>query len=155
MTLVRGSLGAALVVCGALAAAGADGEADKAAREKLVGVWTGHVVEGASDNPDRGVMKLTLTITGEQISATAKDGAEDLGAGTYMISLASDPPQLDASRKRPNGQVESHEGIYSLQGDILKWCVTNGRARKRPEEFTTKPGGGQFLLVLRRQAADK
>jgi uncharacterized protein (TIGR03067 family) len=152
MPLARGSMIAVAILLLWSSQLPADEAADEAEREKLIGVWQGFVVEGRGENPDRGVVKLTLTIKEGQMTATGKDGVEDLGEGTYEVNFASDPRGLDATRKKPNGRGETHEGIYALDGDILKWCVTNGRS-KRPEEFVTKPGAGQFLLVLRRQAA--
>ena len=42
----------------------------------------------------------------------------------------------------------NYVGIYTHEGDTLKWCVSPQQAR--PQTFETKKG--QFLLILKRQS---
>ena len=123
-------------------------EPAKVAREKLVGVWNGYAVEGKGENPDRGAVKLELTITKDLIKAKQFKGKEDfdLGEGTYLIVQDKSPNNLDGDKKLDNpNRKEIWLGIYQLDGDTLKWCV--GR-KARPTEFETKQG--QFLLIFKR-----
>lgn len=123
-------------------------EAGQAAREKLVGVWNGYVVEGKGENPNKGPVKLELTISKDLIRAKQFKGGKDfdLGEGTYEILLSKSPNHLDGNKKLGNGnRKQTWVGIYRLDGDTLKWCV--GR-KERPLEFETKRG--VFLLILKR-----
>lgn len=125
-------------------------EPDKAARDKLVGVWSGFAVEGKGENPNRGPVKLELTITKDLIKARQfKDQKTlDLGEGTFEIRLDKAPNQLDGNKKLDNpDRKEIWLGIYQLEGDTLKWCV--GR-KTRPTEFETTKGA--FLLILKRKS---
>lgn len=119
-------------------------------RAKLVGVWVGFAVEGKGERPDQGPVKVELTITKDTIKGVGLKGRErnDLGTGTFVIKPDKTPFHLDGDKMTGNpNRKEVWVGIYHLDGDTLKWCV--GR-KKRPTEFET--GGGQFLLILKRQA---
>ncbi len=69
------------------------------------------------------------------------------GTGEFSLALAQKPANLNAWKAGPNGRKQTYVGIYTLEGDTLKWF---GSPRKtRPAEFRT--GGGSFLLILKRQ----
>src|SRR5262249_32555064 len=40
-------------------------------------------------------------------------------------------------------------GIYEIEGDTFKECLTEG-SKERPKEFTAKPGSGNQLLIYKR-----
>ena len=46
---------------------------------------------------------------------------------------------------------KNYMGIYKLEGDTLKWCSGNDKARTRPTEFKTNIGTGHFLMILTRK----
>jgi hypothetical protein len=56
------------------------------------------------------------------------------------------PGRLDAAQANERGRKRAYVGIYTLEGDTLKWCVSPQKTR--PETFETKKG--QFLLILKR-----
>jgi uncharacterized protein (TIGR03067 family) len=112
---------------------------DAKARKELVGVWKGQVDEGATGH--------VLTFTTATITGT-KDGRQSLGAGSFKLDLSADPPRMDATRTKGGKKGEKYLGIYSLDGDTLKWCV-GLPGGKRPTELATKEG--QFLLILKRE----
>ncbi|MEQ8785745.1 MAG: TIGR03067 domain-containing protein [Pirellulaceae bacterium] len=131
-----------------MAAPARSAETDEAGQRKLLaGDWRGFAVEGKGENPDAGAVKLELTITDKTIHGVTFQGGQrvDQGEGKYALDLAAAPAALDGSKLRLNGRQETWLGIYTLEGDTLKWCV--GR-RERPTEFETVKG--QFLLILRR-----
>ena len=121
----------------------------QAARKKLVGVWTGYAVEGKGETPNRGPVHFEITISTELIKAKQFKGKDtlDLGEGTYEIVPDKSPNHLDGRKKLDNpNRKEIWLGIYELNGDTLKWCVSR---KTRPTEFETKQGA--FLLILKRK----
>ena len=136
---------AAILLCNSMMRAADD--AQDAERQKLVGTWKGFVVEGKGENPNRGPVNIELTITTQTMKGTQyqnKDVIEH-GVGTYVISLDKSPKILDATKPRGNNNKDEWLGIYSLEGDTLKWCV---RTKNRPTEFETKEKA--FLLIVKR-----
>lgn len=124
-------------------------ESAQSLREKLVGVWAGYAVEGKGENPDRGPVKLELTVSSDLMKARQFKGKEivDLGEGTFEIQPDKSPAHLDGNKKLDNpNRKEIWLGIYRIEGETLKWCV--GR-KVRPTEFETKQGA--FLLILKRK----
>ena len=110
-----------------------------AERKDLVGIWKGRVHQGATGH------KLTFTmtrITGKQ------DETRDLGEGSFVLDLTKKPWRMDATYTKGSQKGETYLGIYSLKGDVLKWCVSVPGS-ERPTKFAT--GGSNFYLILRRQ----
>jgi len=127
---------------------GSKPDPEAAERAKFVGVWKGFAVEGKGENPDRGPVKLEITITDRTMHGIQVKGSErmDHGEGQYILDLAVDPRRLDGVQVNERGRKREYIGIYTLEGDTLKWCVSPQRTR--PETFETAKG--QYLLILRR-----
>ena len=141
MSMPRMLLLVALLPLSSLAAAEADDT------RVLQGVWKGWVVEGRGDDPKQQRMRIEVTFKGNTITAV-EDGSKDLGAGTFVVRFTKEGKQLDASRTRGSGSAPgaTYLGMYSLEGNTLKWCVGNPPGRDRPAELRSKTG--QFLMVL-------
>ena len=123
--------------------------ADEAAeRAKLVGVWKGFAVDGKGENPDRGPVKLEITITEKTMHGFELKGEArtDHGEGEFTPDLSTSPRNLDASKAAERGRKRTYVGIYTLEGDTLKWGVSPQKTR--PTTFETKKG--QFLLILKK-----
>jgi RNA polymerase sigma factor (sigma-70 family) len=43
------------------------------------------------------------------------------------------------------------QGIYALEGESLRLCLSEANAKWRPTDFTTNPGSSQLLLTLQRE----
>jgi uncharacterized protein (TIGR03067 family) len=116
----------------------------------LEGTWRGWVVEGKGETPDRGPVHLELVVRGDRITARRLDGKDGpgLGEGTFKLAVAGKLRTIDATRSSAPGKGRTHQGIYTLEGDTLRWCVSNPNG-ERPGDFVTKRG--QFLLILKRQ----
>jgi uncharacterized protein (TIGR03067 family) len=145
-------LGLALSVGAALPGERPSNAADeKAARAELVGVWKGYTVDGKGETADRGPVKLEITVTEETMHGIQikDDGDIDHGAGEYNVDLAANPAQLDAATTAAGGRKQAYIGIYKLEGDTLRWCVSPRKVR--PTTFETIKG--QYLLVLKREPA--
>ncbi|MDP7019744.1 MAG: TIGR03067 domain-containing protein [Pirellulaceae bacterium] len=110
------------------------------ARKKLVGVWKGGVEDGAQGH--------VLTITPKLVSCVrVRDGKEtDIGGGTVKLDLSKKPFRMDATGTTGGQKGRAWFGIYSLEGDTLKYCVNS---KQPPKAFKT--GDGNFCLVLKRQ----
>ena len=124
------------------------GEADDT--KALNGVWKGWVVEGKGDDPKQRRIRMELTIKGNTITAI-EDSKKDLGEGTFTIKHTKEGKQLDATRTKGPGSKSgsTYLGIYSREGNTLKWCVGNPPSRHRPGELQSKTG--QFLMVLTKE----
>ena len=118
-------------------------------RRNFVGVWKGFTVEGRGERPDRGPVKLELRITEKSMKGLEFKGTNvvDHGQGEYALDLRQNPRFLDAWKTNERGRKQSYVGIYTLEDDTLKWCVSPQKVR--PVTFETKKG--QFLLILKRQ----
>jgi hypothetical protein len=142
------------VVTLVVAALGAEGTSQQGTTAKpsadldLNGVWRGFVVYGKGEQPNRGSVRLELTVKGNHISARRLDGQGDsLGQGTYKITVGRFY-MIDATEIRPHGKGRTYQGICKFGPDLMKWCTATP-GNKRPTDFETK--GQQFLLILKRQ----
>ena len=124
-------------------------DALKAEMKKFEGVWEGYAVEGKGEKPNSGPVHLRLTITGNKITAVdLGNNNKDMGNGTYKLDPTKATKEIDATGiVLPGKRERNFVGIYSLDGDTLKWCVNN-RQPERPTEFRTV--GGKYLLILKR-----
>ncbi len=120
-------------------AVAADRDAEAEARKNLVGTWKGRVDEGATGHV---LVFKTTSITG------TKDGKQKLGTGTFKLDLSKKPRRMDATGTKGPQKGRTFLGIYALEGDTLKWCVSVP-GNDAPTDFATKDG--QFLLLLERE----
>jgi uncharacterized protein (TIGR03067 family) len=125
-------------------------EAIRAELKKLEGVWEGYVVDGKGERPNQGPVHLRLTIAATRMSAiNLDDKNKDMGSGTYKLDLTKAIKEMDATGVLlPGKQEKTYQGLYELDGDTLKWCVSP-RKGERPTEFRTAKGS--FLLILKRK----
>ena len=151
MKMIKTIVLAALPCLATVSLQGAE-ENDPQERGKFVGTWKGFAVEGRGENPDRGPVKLELRITEKTMKGLEFKGTNvvDHGEGEFALDLGPTPKQLDAWKTNERGRKQNYVGIYTLEGDTLKWCVSPQKVR--PETFETKKG--QFLLILKRQKGE-
>lgn len=118
----------------------------------LQGTWRGWVVEGKGERPNEGLVHLEVIVKNDTMVAQRLDRTKDtgLGEGTFKLKATENKKTIDATRTSAPGKGQLNVGIYELEGDTLKWC-TGAPNKERPEGFVTKRG--QFLLILKRQAA--
>ncbi len=124
------------------------------ANSSLAGVWRGWIVHGRGENPNEGEMEIELTIEGNRMTGrelgTRRGPAEGLGAGTFTMTGNGRTGNLDADGTSGSQDGRHSMGIYELDGQTLKWCVTQ-RNRQRPQVMATDRGN--YLLILRKQSA--
>jgi uncharacterized protein (TIGR03067 family) len=126
---------------------------DNTGTARLAGVWRGWVVRGRGENPNEGEMEVELTvegnrITGKELGTTRAPGG--LGGGTFTMTGTGNTGNLDADGNSGPQDGRQFMGIYELQGETLRWCVSN-RGRQRPTTMATDRGN--YLLILRKQSA--
>jgi hypothetical protein len=110
-------------------------------RKNILGIWRGSM---PGDPPD----SIELVITPTKITGRNPRTGQSLGEGTYELDPVRktiDPHQLQIV-----GREKNYLGIYSLEGNALKWC-SNSRTKKRPVDLVHRPDRDQFLMILERQ----
>lgn len=121
---------------------------------RLAGVWKGWIVHGRGENPNEGEMEIELTVEGNRMTGrelgTRRGPPEGLGAGTFTMTGNGKTGNIDTDGTSGSQDGRSSMGIYELNGDTLKWCVTQ-RNRVRPTTMATDRGN--YLLILRKQTA--
>ena len=70
-------------------------------------------------------------------------------SSTYTLTAAR-PALIDLTTVSQDNPTGLHtRGIYSLQGDVLMYCIAEAD-RPRPTEFATTKGDGYTFVVLKR-----
>ena len=57
--------------------------------------------------------------------------------------------ELDATQTEGQNAGKNYPGIFEIQGNTLRWCVSNN-GRTRPQQLATL-GASAYLMVLQRQ----
>jgi RNA polymerase sigma factor (sigma-70 family) len=120
----------------------------KSDQESLRGTWVAVSGEAGGKKLPAGAVKSYRIIFGNgkltlQQAGEGKDG-------TFKLDPAAKPKTIDLTIDGGTGL-----GIYSLDGDSLKLCVTESGTENRPTEFTTKEGSRTILFVFKRQSGGK
>lgn len=119
-----------------------------ASDKDLLGQWEGFVSEGDGTNPKQRMANITLTITDGHVNST---GAGTIGEGTYRITGSADHlHHIDSVGAGGQYAGKRYEGIFTIDGNTLKWCAGDP-GRGRPTMLRTNPMAGYFLMVLTRK----
>jgi uncharacterized protein (TIGR03067 family) len=115
----------------------------KAELAKLKGSW--RAVRGElSGEPRKESFLLTFSD-----AIWTKTGEKSTETGVYHINPSASPKQIDFLRQE--GKKKWLLGIYTLEGDTLKFCY----GPERPSALATKSGQKALLLEFRRELASK
>jgi uncharacterized protein (TIGR03067 family) len=110
--------------------------------EKIEGTWALTAGEKSGRSaPEEGLKDVVLTFTGGMF--TWKTGDKET-RGTFSLDPARSPRQISLGV-----QGKEIAGIYRLDGDELKICISAGG--DRPTEFASRDGAKTALLVLKRK----
>lgn len=72
-------------------------------------------------------------------------------SSTYTLA-AGEPGRINLTTVYEGDPTPLHtEGIYTVRGDVLRYSVA-APGRPRPTDFTSAPGGGRTVVVLKRFA---
>jgi uncharacterized protein (TIGR03067 family) len=121
------------------------GKPGKGEEAALRGAWT--AVSGESGGravPAEAVKGYRLTFVDGKVTVQFAGQSKQ---GTFKLDPAAKPKTIDLDL-----DGGAAVGIYSLDGDALKLCFTEGGKEARPSEFSTKEGSGRVLLTLKRRA---
>ena len=128
-------------------------EAIKKEADMLQGIW--RVASAERDGmaaPEDEMKKITITIKGDKLTARRTENADKPEEKVYEMSFILDPSQkpkcIDVTYMDGERKSESSQGIYELNGDTLKICMSRGNTR--PTEFETKADSQRHLMVLKR-----
>jgi uncharacterized protein (TIGR03067 family) len=110
-------------------------------RNDIIGVWKGGMPGDAPGS-------IELTITPTKITGRNPRNGKSLGVGTYQLDPGAKTIDSNGIDVPVRGKV--YRGIYSLDGNTLKW-VSTSRGNKRPVDLVHRPEKDQFLMILERQ----
>jgi uncharacterized protein (TIGR03067 family) len=103
--------------------------------EKLQGTWKVVAMERDGQKAPDDVIReqKPWVIKGDKIITddTAKEGTS-----TYKLDPAKKPKAIDVASADP--EVKWIPGIYALEGDTLKLCLSYPANKERPTEFAAK-----------------
>ena len=89
-----------------------------------------------------------MVVEGDKFSSTVDD--KHTFKGTFKLDPSKKPKAVDALVTEGEFKGKTLLGIYGLEGDTLRACYAPP-GKKRPTEFASKEGSGNYLYVYRRQ----
>ncbi len=96
--------------------------------------------------PEEAFKDDTLTLKGKQFSSTVR-GKTNTGA--FKIDPTMTPKTIDITMTDGSGKSVTQKGIYELDGDNQKICIS-APGKPRPTEFVAMPDSGRIIEVLKR-----
>jgi uncharacterized protein (TIGR03067 family) len=114
--------------------------------ETLQGTW--NIVSLEMDGRSMPSGEAAIRIQGSRFTTTAMGGEY---SGALEIDESASPKAFNLRFESGPEQGNTSHGIYQLEGDTWKICLTL-RGGTRPGEFATKPGSGLALEFLKRAA---
>jgi uncharacterized protein (TIGR03067 family) len=119
---------------------------------KLEGTWKVVSLEvGGMKIPPEAIKNSRLIIKGKEF--TMKEMIATY-RGNFVIDSSKKPKTIDIKFTGGPEKGNTSLGIYELNGDELKLCLTI-TGKKRPTEFAAKPKSGHGFEVLKRERPTK
>ena len=116
--------------------------------QDLIGEWDGYLMDGDGSKPSQRSGNVTLVITADKISTKIQGNQ---GEGTYRVSAGDGNfHNIDATGTAGHYDGKHYPGIFTLEGDTLKWC-SGENGYPRPKTLFTNFPGGQYLMILTRK----
>jgi uncharacterized protein (TIGR03067 family) len=111
---------------------------------KVVSVEQGGQKRDAEDDS-----RMVIIFKGEDYSV--KMNGTEVEKGTVKIDPAKKPKSIDFAITEGNDKGKKQVGIYGLEDDTLKICVTQPEKDDRPKELVAKEGTDHILFVMKRE----
>ena len=118
--------------------------------ENLEGTWQYESMQVGGDPPFGGIeqiAKMTLAIKGDIYTIKSQDKV--LGLMVLKIDPGKSPKTIDLTVSDGPDKGKTVPGIYHLEEDSLKICVSN-TGYKRPTEFSSNSVIGHILITFKR-----
>jgi uncharacterized protein (TIGR03067 family) len=139
------------LVAGLLAAGDAPkDDAAKAEMAKMAGTWTFESVTVDGREVPAEQLKAIQIVQQADGKFTILANGQPVAAGESVLNPGSTPKSFDRTYSDGPDKGRKAYGIYELNGDTLKICLARDDPKKRPMEFSSKPGSGQTLSVVKR-----
>jgi uncharacterized protein (TIGR03067 family) len=140
-----------LVACGLLLGADSADRAIKEELERLRGTWKFVAVDQDGTKVPEALFKnARLICKGDHFGYVVGETAT---AGTFRVDPAKKPKTIDVTFTEGPEKGNTTLGIYELEGDTYRICISLGK--DRPTEFISKPNSGHVLEVLKREKSLK
>jgi RNA polymerase sigma factor (sigma-70 family) len=124
----------------------------KAELKKLQGTWNMVALEIENAKMAANAFKGSKIVVKDDTFTTISMGANY--KGTLKIDITSTPKTIDMMFTEGPEKGNTSLGIYELDGDTWKICLTLGGNKARPKEFVTKPGSSHALETLKRETGE-
>jgi uncharacterized protein (TIGR03067 family) len=115
--------------------------------EKILGAWTIVSQEKGGEKVPEEKFKDVKVLFHADGKLTVMEGGKQLEL-TFKLRPAKKPKEIDVTAKK-DGQDEVHKGIYELDKNNLKICISRA-ADARPTEFATQAGTTLDMFLLKR-----
>lgn len=136
-------------MCILVASLATSAAADKVKKEQeaLQGTWTAESVEANGEKPE-GAQALVVIVKDDKMSFKLKD--QQFTVATVKLDPSLEPKLIDLTFTEGGPKGQTWEGIYVLEGDAFKFCISLIE-KQRPSEFATKADSNAALIVLKRE----
>lgn len=130
----------ALAAFGLLLCVASSARADD--QEKIQGTWKAEKATlGGMDAPAQELEKMVLEFKGNK--ATPRDKQDN--PADFTLDATKKPKTMDLK----TAKGETMQGIYELDGDTLKVCLS--REGERPTKFESAEGSRTMVIVFKRE----
>jgi RNA polymerase sigma-70 factor (ECF subfamily) len=127
-------------------AAADDAAKVKAELKKFQGNWVDIYAEKAGKKQEE-VGDHELKFDGETFGVADHGRVQE--KGTFKLDPSKNPKEIDLRIRDRNDEEKTGLGIYTWDGENLKFCWGEPGGEKRPTDFTTRDGG--VLVIVKRQ----
>jgi uncharacterized protein (TIGR03067 family) len=135
-----------------VAAIGRLSAADEDAKKELKslqGTWkVTALTHDGKEAPKDAIEKMVLMVKDD--TYTLKMGGDEEESGTIKIDPSEKPKTIDFVIKKGKDKGKTQQGIYALEGDNLKCCMSEP-GKDRPKALASKKESGHILVVLKRE----
>jgi uncharacterized protein (TIGR03067 family) len=127
------------------------GDDSKTDLDKMQGTWS--IVSNEQDGQKAPAEQYKNTrILFDRDRYEVRQGDEIDEHGTIKLDASKSPKRLELKIIKGEGAGETQLGIYELDGDMLKLCVSvPPGSKERPAALETKEGSNALLMVLKRK----
>lgn len=126
-------------------------DAAKKELKKFEGSWEVVRIEtgGNVQKPEKG--EAIVTFAGAKLKVTVGEKVQQQ-AEVVALDPTTSPMCFDLKNIPANAKREGlvYEAVFKIEGDMLHYCVYNGKDKKRPTGFDTPKDADTQLFVLKR-----